>query len=65
MQLVTIYVLFMSFCASMTAGFAPMSATTKASINRPTLSTKLFINIGDQERDKLTRDSEPGDYFKT
>ena len=62
MKFITIYVLIFTYCASMTAGFTSMRPATKA----PTKSsTKLFINIGDQERDKLTRDSEPGDYFKT
>lgn len=65
MKLISFYILFMAFCSSMVTGFVPMSAITKASIDRPTSLTKIFINIGDQERDKLTRDSEPGDYFKT
>ena len=69
MNLVLIYVFVISLGLSMTAGFVPISRTTTtkttSSISRPSLSTELFINIGDQERDKLTRESEPGDYFKT
>ena len=69
MNLVLIYVFVISLGLSMTAGFVPISRTTttktSSSISRPSLSTELFINIGDQERDKLTRESEPGDYFKT
>jgi hypothetical protein len=67
MKLVALSLLVLSYCASMTNGFAPMRAATKVSIERqPAASmTKLLINIGDQERDKLTRDSEPEDYFKT
>ena len=70
MNLVLFYVFVISLGFSMTAGFVPMSRTTTttkttSSISRPSLSTELFINIGDQERDKLTRESEPGDYFKT
>jgi hypothetical protein len=38
---------------------------TKISLNKPASFTRTFINIGDQERDRLTRDSEPEDYFKT
>ena len=69
MNLVLIYVFVISLGLSMTAGFVPISRTTTtkttSSISRPSISTELFINIGDQERDKLTRESEPGDYFKT
>jgi hypothetical protein len=58
--------LFIVACAvSMTSAFAPRStvATTTA-FARPAL-TRTYINIGEQERDKLTRDSEPEDFFKT
>lgn len=39
--------------------FAPMPRT----VGRPT--THQFINIGEREREGLTRDSEPEEFFAT
>jgi hypothetical protein len=66
MNLITCCFLVAMLSVPATFGFVPRSCTMKTiSIYETTSSTKQFINIGDQERDKLTRDSEPGEYFKT
>jgi hypothetical protein len=46
---------------SLSSAFAPLKPAT---VSRPNLS-QLYINLGEPEREKLTRDSEPQDYFKT
>jgi len=55
-------------CA-LSQAFAPLprpTTTTGMTFVRPgALKTRTYINIGEQERDKLTRDSEPEDFFAT
>lgn len=48
--------------------WAPSHAFAPLSQNVPTATkphSKLFINIGEPERESLTRDSEPEDFFAT
>jgi hypothetical protein len=59
------YLLLVLACTlSMTSAFAPKAAVSTTAFARPAL-TRTYINIGDQERQKLTRDSEPEDFFAT
>jgi hypothetical protein len=59
-----------AYLTTIALGFAPAPLSqsvrlqVRSSESTPPL-TRTFINIGDQERERLTRDSEPGDYFKT
>lgn len=63
----SIALLLVVACAlSMSSAFAPKAQVSPmTAFARPITLTRTYINIGDQERDKLTRDSEPEDYFKT
>lgn len=49
-------------------GFAPLTSRhhgiVTSSSSRPT-SQQLFLNIGERERDGLTRDNEPEEFFAT
>ena len=49
----------------MVQGFAIQTQINGVRVNNRMTLTKTYLNIGEQERDKLTRDSEPQDYFRT
>ena len=54
--------LTVAFAARTTSAFTvntPQKSTARGTKNRH------FINIGDQDREKLTRDTEPEDFFAT
>jgi hypothetical protein len=62
------FLLLVVACAlSMISAFAPKAQMVTPTTNfaQSSALTRMNLNIGEQERDKLTRDSEPADYFKT
>jgi hypothetical protein len=61
--LVALVVCALSAMTTTTNAFAPIAVMPSAVSRRN--PSKIFINIGEPERDKLTRESEPQDYFKT
>lgn len=55
--------LLVAACA-LSQAFAPPRVPTSTVVGRRQ-PTKIHINIGDQERETITRDSEPEDFFAT
>jgi hypothetical protein len=67
MKSIALFTFVVAYFTSVALGFAPAPCVrlqVRGNGSTPPL-TRTFINIGDQERERLTRDSEPGDYFKT
>jgi hypothetical protein len=50
---------------AMASAFAPQSNQVITSRTTPSSTTQIYQLGGEQERKKLTRDSEPDDYFVT
>lgn len=67
----TAYIALLVFLFALASGvdafLAPSSAlrTNQPHQQQQRLDTRQFINVGEKERDALTRDSEPEDFFAT
>jgi len=53
--------LLVAACARLSQSFAPPRPLVALGRQQ----TRTFLNIGEQEREKLTRDSEPEEFFST
>jgi hypothetical protein len=62
MKTITSLLLVLAYLFGFSSAFAPPTSQALA-FRRST--SRIFINIGEQERQKLTRDSEPEEYFRT
>ena len=50
---------------AMTTAFSPSSSTVSRRVQSISSSTALNIELGEPEREKLTRDTEPDEFFST
>ena len=53
-------------CLLSASAFVPQTTLTPTkTFARRKTPTQIFVNIGEKERDSITRDSEPEEFFRT
>ena len=57
--------ILLAIVAAMTTAFSPSSSTVSRRVQSISSSTALNIDLGEPEREKLTRDTEPDEFFST